>query len=122
MDPLKHVSTDIVRQRVRVSHDTMKGLFGPLVSQSKSERTLTANFEYGNLGAMPLCRLRSGGWMRLVRRESAGRASDSDFVKVSLRLRGTSYNEQRGLFPFDDTSVPSCARQNSTHTQLPDAR
>jgi len=34
--------------------------------------------------------------MRLVRTESAVRAIDSDFVKVSLQLRGTSYNEQRG--------------------------
>lgn len=74
----------------------MDELFGPLVSQCRSETTLAANFEHGTLGGMPLCRLRSGGWMRLVRTESAARAIDSDFVKVSLQLRGASYNEQRG--------------------------
>lgn len=98
MGVLKHISTDVVRprERVHVWQETMKDLFGPLVSQCKSERRLAANFEYGNLSGMPLCRLRSSGWMRLVRTESAARASDSDFAKVSLQLSGSSYNEQRG--------------------------
>jgi AraC family transcriptional regulator, positive regulator of tynA and feaB len=95
---LKHVSTDAVppRQRTRLWQETMKGLFGPLDSKSENEGTLAAHFNYGTLGGMPLCRLRSEGWMRLVRTESAARASGSDFVKVSLQIRGTSYNEQRG--------------------------
>lgn len=98
MSVLKHISTEVapLGQRVYVWQETMKKLFGPLVSQCKSERRLAANFEFGNLGGMPLCRLCSGGWMRLARKESAARASESDFVKVSLQLRGTSYNEQRG--------------------------
>jgi AraC-like DNA-binding protein len=98
MGVLKQFSTDVVqpRQRVRVWQETMNELFGPLVSQCKSERRLAASFEYANLAGISLCRLRSGGWMRLVRKESASRASESDFVKVSLQLRGTSYNEQHG--------------------------
>lgn len=98
MGLLKHISTDVVqpRQRIRVWQETMEDLFGPLVAHSKSDTMLAANFEYGNLAGMPLCRLRTEGWMRLVRTESAARASDSDFVKVSLQLSGNSYNDQRG--------------------------
>jgi len=74
----------------------MKGLFGPLDSKYQNEGTLAAHFKYGSLGGMPFCRLCTAGSVRLVRTESAARASNSDFVKVSLQLRGTSYNEQRG--------------------------
>lgn len=98
MGPLKHVSTDVVqpRQRARVWQDTMKELFGPLDSKYGNGGTLAAHFKYGSLGGMPLCRVCSKGWIKLVRTESAVRASGSDFVKVSLQLRGTSYNDQRG--------------------------
>jgi AraC-like DNA-binding protein len=98
MGLLKHISTDVVqpRQRIRVWQETMEKLFGPLVAQCKSERTLGANFEYGNLAGIPLCRLRTDGWMKLMRTESAARTNDADFVKVSLQLRGNSFNEQRG--------------------------
>jgi AraC-like DNA-binding protein len=96
---LKHVSTDAgpPRQRANVWQETMRGLFGPLDSTCKNEGALAADFTYGNLGGALLCRLIEPSMhIRLVRTESAVRASGSDFVKVCLQLRGTSYNEQLG--------------------------
>jgi AraC-like DNA-binding protein len=98
MGVLKNVSTDAVppRQRAHLWQETERELFGPVDSKCESERTLDAHFKYGNLGGVLLCRLCTAGWIRLVRPESAARASDSDSVKVALQLCGTSYNEQRG--------------------------
>jgi AraC-like DNA-binding protein len=96
---LKHVSTGAAppRQRANLWQETIKGLFGPLDSKCKNEGTLAADFKYGNLGGVLLCRLIEPSMnIRLVRTESAVRASGSDFVKVCLQLCGTSYNEQRG--------------------------